>query len=510
MKHLTNPRLYLIAIATSFVLHSLHLNFVCDDAFISFRYARNFINGYGLVWNIGEQPPVEGYTNFLWVILIGLFMQMGFEPVVVSKVLGIFFGLCCILLLYSCSELVFKRKSFLNLIAPVILACCGPFAAWSTGGLETQMFTFFILAAAVRYLYEVQHDNITPASAILFVLASLTRPEGILIFGITCLHHFFYLLVTKKSFFCRKTFIWVFTFLILYGLYFYWRFNYYGFIFPNTFYAKTGGGAYQLQRGFRYLIHFALFTKWPILTGLSLLPLLKPSRSPIVYFLILTLSFLGYIVYIGGDFLGMFRFSVPMVPLMAILVQEGIISICQWFSRLEYPQIVKTFAITFCSFIFISFLAMGLTSSFKGYGYKRILFHKKVAKNQAARGKWLRQHASPDDTVASIAIGAISYYSELTTIDRLGITDIHVAHTTMPHMGKGFPGHEKHYFSYILSRKPTYFFGPLTLPKKGRYKHNPTKSKIRKFNQLYKPFQIREPNLKVSLYKLKEDKKVKR
>jgi hypothetical protein len=200
VKHLKNPRIYLLIITIAFVLHSLHFNFTCDDAFISFRYARNFINGHGLVWNIGEQPPVEGYTNFLWIITIGLFMKMGFEPVVVSKVLGIFFGLCCIPLLYLCSELVFQRKSFLNLIAPVILACCGPFAAWSIGGLETQMFTFFTLAAAVRYLYEVQHDNITPASAILFVLASLTRPEGILLFGITCLHRFFYLLVTKKAF----------------------------------------------------------------------------------------------------------------------------------------------------------------------------------------------------------------------------------------------------------------------------------------------------------------------
>ena len=502
MKHLTNPRIYLIAIATAFVLHSLHFNFTCDDAFISFRYARNFINGHGLVWNIGEHPPVEGYTNFLWIITIGLFMKMGFEPVVVSKVLGIFFGLCCIPLLYSCSELVFQRKSFLNLIAPVILACCGPFAAWSTGGLETQMFTFFTLAAAVRYLYEVQHDNITPASAILFVLASLTRPEGLLIFGVTCLHCFSQTFLSKKNPFCRKTIIWLLAFLILYGIYFLWRFNYYGFIFPNTYYAKTEGGVYQLWRGFRYLKRFILFTNWPILAGLSLFSLFKSPRSPIAYLLMLTLSFSAYIVSIGGDFLGMFRFFVPMVPLMAILVQEGIISFCQWLSRLEYPQIVKTSAITFCSFVFISILAMGCVPSFKGREYERILFSKRLAIRNSALGGWLHQHTSQDETLTALAIGAISYYSELNTIDRLGITDIHVAHTNMPHMGKGFPGHEKRDFSYILSRKPTYFFGPLIFPKKNKY-YKPTASEIRKFNQLYKPFQIREPNLKVSLYKLK-------
>ena len=42
-----------------------------DDAFISFRYARNLVEGAGLVWNPGE-PPVEGYSNFLWVLLLAV------------------------------------------------------------------------------------------------------------------------------------------------------------------------------------------------------------------------------------------------------------------------------------------------------------------------------------------------------------------------------------------------------------------------------------------------------
>ena len=40
--------------------------FLCDDAFISFRYARNLLEGHGLVFNPGEY--VEGYSNFLWVL----------------------------------------------------------------------------------------------------------------------------------------------------------------------------------------------------------------------------------------------------------------------------------------------------------------------------------------------------------------------------------------------------------------------------------------------------------
>ena len=39
-----------------------------DDAFISFRYAKNWAMGYGPRYNLGPQQPEEGYSNFLWVV----------------------------------------------------------------------------------------------------------------------------------------------------------------------------------------------------------------------------------------------------------------------------------------------------------------------------------------------------------------------------------------------------------------------------------------------------------
>ena len=53
--------------------------FLCDDAFISFRYVRNLLEGHGLVFNPGEQ--VEGYTNFLWVLeLAAIWSIFGVRP----------------------------------------------------------------------------------------------------------------------------------------------------------------------------------------------------------------------------------------------------------------------------------------------------------------------------------------------------------------------------------------------------------------------------------------------
>ena len=77
-----------VGVVALFVCHVLYLAGVAEDAFISFRFARNLVEGYGLVWNPGE-PPVEGYTNFLWLMLAALLLRLGLDPVIGSQVWGV-------------------------------------------------------------------------------------------------------------------------------------------------------------------------------------------------------------------------------------------------------------------------------------------------------------------------------------------------------------------------------------------------------------------------------------
>src|SRR6185503_3325889 len=60
------------------IAHIVRLAFVCDDAFISFRYAGHFASGHGIVFNLGER--VEGYTNFLWVVVCAALYRIGVAP----------------------------------------------------------------------------------------------------------------------------------------------------------------------------------------------------------------------------------------------------------------------------------------------------------------------------------------------------------------------------------------------------------------------------------------------
>ncbi len=116
--------------------------FVQDDAFISFRYAKNFINGYGLVFNPGEY--VEGYTNFLWTLLIAFGLKLNFSPIIFSYLLGILFFIFSLIFTYKTAEIIFQKKS-LALLTIILLGTNYTFSAYATGGLETQMQTAFFM-----------------------------------------------------------------------------------------------------------------------------------------------------------------------------------------------------------------------------------------------------------------------------------------------------------------------------------------------------------------------------
>ena len=64
-----------VALGLLAVGRALQNAWIADDAYISFRFAANWANGLGPVWNAGER--VEGYTNPLWVALAALGEWLG-------------------------------------------------------------------------------------------------------------------------------------------------------------------------------------------------------------------------------------------------------------------------------------------------------------------------------------------------------------------------------------------------------------------------------------------------
>ncbi|MCK4546772.1 MAG: hypothetical protein KAW17_04935, partial [Candidatus Eisenbacteria sp.] len=219
--------------------HALHYDYVVDDAFISFRYAQNFLQGHGLVYNPGER--VEGYTNFLWVLLVALGMVAGADPAPFSQALGFAAAAATLCVVFLRPVALSRSPAYVRLLAPALLCLSPPFALWSVGGLETSLFTFFVfsgLSAGARRESGASGAVWDTVSGLSLALACLTRPEGFLAFLLVVGNRVLWPATPGGRFPIRLVMAWAVV-VVPYEL---WRWSYYGFLFPNSYYAKVGWG----------------------------------------------------------------------------------------------------------------------------------------------------------------------------------------------------------------------------------------------------------------------------
>ena len=170
------------------LLHAREYEFLTDDSYISFRYARNLAEGHGLVFNPGFER-VEGYTNLLWVLILaaGVFVGIATETTAVGLGYGLTIVLWGLVCRFAYNEARPRDPPWVWLLAPTMLAATRSIAVWSTGGLETRLFEVLVLCALWRLVAEVRAAARVSGhrclrwSALLFSLATLTRPDALLI-----------------------------------------------------------------------------------------------------------------------------------------------------------------------------------------------------------------------------------------------------------------------------------------------------------------------------------------
>ncbi len=471
------------------LLHINYLRFVCDDAFISFRYAKNFVEGHGLVYNIGER--VEGYMNFLWTLLLSAFMGLGMDVVVVSQVLGILFSLSTVLLLLYFNRKLYPAESLFNYLAPLFLGSCGAYAAWATGGLETSFYTFLIFLGSFLFITGMNQPRYLIFSGITFALVCMTRLDGLIFAGITFIW-LFYLTVIKKRIEFKALVLWTLCFLVPFLAYFFWRWSYYVRLLPNTYYVKVGGLSLYHQ-GLYYLFDFIRrFRLWLLIIPLAFLGKAVKSnirlKIIIPYFASLVSVFSLYVVYIGGDFMDMFRFFVPILPLSFFLVQEGFRGMCDysrslaikedslnrtrrfngiWIrtkSRLAGIKNIKAIWLTveICLIIlcmcFLVYPSRESNRVWNRNGIDSIGLLKEYTRLWSKVGMMFKEIAKPGESLSIGAAGAIPYYSGLYTIDELCLTL--KSYPELKFIKVQRAGHQMMITNdFLASLKPTYIVG---------------------------------------------------
>ncbi len=457
---------YLAALLLVLVLVVLaYVNrFVQDDAFISFRYARHLCEGYGLTWNVNE-PPVEGYTNFLWTLLMAIPHCLDLPVVEFSYAVGLLCFLGTLLLTWHTARYALDETS--ALLALLLLGTNYSFSAYATGGMETQLQTMLFMTSVVITLNMQQRGAwLTPrlllALSTVVGLALLTRLDSAVLLGPLVVAVAFNMMRQPVPL-SRKL-----THLAMLGLpaaililpWLAWKLAYYGDLLPNTYYVKVDGAA-AWTIGLHYLAQFLLSYLWILLIPLMILSARRLNEI-IRWMLVPVGLWLLYLVRIGGDFME-FRMLVPILPITFIYVTW----LCLHTIRNRYARIVLIVLVLAGSLHHALYFSY---SGFNNYLNTISLLKEEMREDRAdgwiSVGRTLGNALSGDPTItfAAMPAGAIPYYAGVTTVDILGLNDRWVARYGS-HLSDQ-PGHGRYApWEYLLSRDVHLLIGqPLIVP----------------------------------------------
>lgn len=328
------------------------VDFVCDDAYIAFRYVSNLRAGWGLTWNPPPFLPVEGYTSFLWVsILAAAWSATGVEPPEASVWISLFtsFGTLCFGHCFLTRMRLGKLESHRLLLTCLLLwgvASNRTFIVWTSSGLETGVFTLLFTWWVYEGLTRVELRDAwwAPRLSLAAALMTLTRPDGQLV----CLATVSILVVDAwgRPRSARRVPPWSGAPLLAVVAHVLWRRATYGQWQPNTYTAKQVSpwpeagvrylGSFILEYGLWLWLLLVIFAAWVTLR--RVLPRLQPvvewgaqlwsSRSdwwpPVATSGAVLAHFAYYILIVGGDHFEyrIFHHLVLFLPLLLVWLQS--------------------------------------------------------------------------------------------------------------------------------------------------------------------------------------------
>ncbi|XXT23539.1 hypothetical protein WME94_18545 [Sorangium sp. So ce429] len=418
-------------------------SFTIDDAYISFRYAENLARGNGLVYNVGER--VEGYTNFLWTVLLAAAVKVGATPTAASKVLGAACACGALVPTYLLSQRL-RRFSNVPCLATWLLATSILFSGYAVFGLETPLFLLLTLAGTELFLREedaaaagdgARAARAFPWSGVVFALAALTRPEAPLFLGLLVIWH-------VDQAFSRRNLLRLVAFALPVAAHLLWRHSYYGAWLPNTLAAKTGNFAQQLQGGSDYVRKYAQHAGAFLWLGLfSVASSIVHRRRSGLAIASIALLFGVYVVTVGGDWMPYFRFLAPAEPFAFLLVDDAVRAIAARRERAASLAIAAFGAIT-----------LATRAGELARAQRNILVNDKGFWDDAAgrTAAWLVDSGEPGP-IAIADIGYVGYRTGYPIVDMLGLLSPEVSSLPGGYTHKVGTG----YTDALFAKNPRYF-----------------------------------------------------
>ena len=432
-----------------------------DDAYISYRYAWNLVQGHGLTYNPGE--AVEGYTNFLWTLLAALPIALNVHPAAPALALNIALSLCLVALAWRVAARLSGGRYVWALVAAVALSVEVAVISYGArgSGMEAMLFATLLMLGATAMWHENERAVLWRGVAGgALALAALTRPEGLMVATLFLGVRLWQDRRSGKQV-AKLLAMGALPFLAVVGPYQAWRIGFYGWLFPNTFYAKTGATTAVLQRGWE---HFWWF--WydhgilmplavaGLAIGLASLFRRRNGGGILAGLALLTLAYVLYIVWAGGDHFPGWRFFVPLAAPIVLLSTEAVRRGLACLSEGTWAQRAAIAVASVAALWYVGH-ALWLEEP-HGWLADRTRLHDSYVNRWGSAGLWLRENTPPGTWTAAKGAGAIAYYSDRPVVDVYGLNDLHIGHLDVASMGEANPGHDKQDPQYVLDRQPAY------------------------------------------------------
>lgn len=410
------------AVAAGLLWHAHEWEFVCDDAYISFRYARNLAEQGALEYNLGER--VEGYTNFLWVLVLALGAWVGVLPEVLAPwltQLGALAGAAAVVVLVRGLRGVTGPWSAVDLLPALLLAAAPEFVVWAHGGLETSWAAALAVWAMAAIVYGRWR-----AAGIAVALTGLVRLDALLPVGV-----FFgtwaigqVLRGGRERLPTRREALWA----ALWALaplagHLAFRAGYYGELLPNTWAIKRHGALLRETFGGWYV---AAWTAGLGLVWVS--PLVALLRARHAALVLPIAASLVYAWSIGGDFMAYGRFLATATALTAGLVAWLVIEGTARIAGRRAGPAAAVVGLALAGGLGVMAHGRWLKDQEQPAGWiegrwEGVRAMDRFARERVHVGRWLRGHVPEGTRVSVGAAGALPYASGLPALDVYGLVD---------------------------------------------------------------------------------------
>jgi hypothetical protein len=374
-----------------FILYTILLfQYTVDDSFITYRYAKNLYLHHIWNWNPSNIVHEEAYTNFIYAAIAIIPEFLNIDTLIFFKILGasLIFYLFVRLNSFLNNNYIFFISLFFLLFNPYIYI-----HAYS--GLETLLFIILLFELIIILNLEyIINERIL--YLILFLLP-LTRPEG----GLYSIIGFILFLVKNK---CIKSYLFFIFYCFLGVAYIFFKYKYFGFIFPNAFYVKSANAVFNPKQVIGYLIENIKYW-W-------LLILFFSSLNFNFKILLFVSFFINLFLYANSDLQMNYADRFPFQTFAPFFLVSFII-------------VKDKFNLFITFFVTIVFVGSIINEANVN---KKVRDYPNLYNAHGELGRSLYKFKNENMTLMIGDAGLIPYFSEWYTYDFIGLANKHIAH----------------------------------------------------------------------------------